>query len=172
MCDPRLAPYSSQPKRNDLSITALTPPQSRPLITTIYLHDMQHETTTQCTPHIDPIKPFKEQKKIPNAFDRRKIPSPAVFICCIFRQVFFSTHIARASSETKPGGHRASKRVAPLFGGGTCVSCFNPSKPGVWGLGACLGVFHEGRNRGLADLIPYLIIYLLDLREMYLHVLT
>lgn len=127
-----------------------------------------HPVYTSYRPH----QTVQRAKKIPNAFDRRKIPSPAVFICCIFRQVFFSTHIARASSETKPGGHRASKRVAPLFGGGTCVSWFNPSKPGVWGLGACLGVFHEGRNKGLADLIPYPIIYLLDLREMYLYVLT
>lgn len=63
MCYPRLAPYSSHPKRNDLSITAPTPPQSGPLITTTYLNDMQHETTTQCTHHIYPIKPFKEQKK-------------------------------------------------------------------------------------------------------------
>lgn len=53
------------PNRSETTypITALTPPQSGPLITTIYLHDMQHETTTQCTHHIYPIKPFKEQKK-------------------------------------------------------------------------------------------------------------
>lgn len=99
MCDPRLAPYSSQPKRNDLSITALTPPQSGPLITTIYLHDMQHETTTQCTPHIYPIKPFKEQKKSPMLLTDERYPvlpfSSAVFLDKSFSPPILPGHLAK-----------------------------------------------------------------------------
>lgn len=113
MCDPRLAPYSSHPKRNDLSITALTPPQSGPLITTTYLHDMQHETTTQCTHHIYPNKPFKEQKN-PNAFDRRKIPSPAISSAVFLDKSFSPPILPGHLANQNQGGHRASKRVAPL----------------------------------------------------------
>lgn len=114
MCYPRLAPYSSHPKRNDLSITAPTPPQSGPLITTTYLNDMQHETTTQCTHHIYPIKPFKEQKKIPMLLTDERYPvlpfSSAVFLDKSFSPPILPGHLAKQNQ----GGHRASKRVAPL----------------------------------------------------------
>lgn len=86
MYHPQLALYSSHPKRNDLSIIAPTTPHSAH---PDHYHYHFHDRDTKRPPSVHLIPTPLNRTKKSNAFDRRKIPSPAIFICCIFRQVIF-----------------------------------------------------------------------------------
>lgn len=113
-----------------------------------------------------PTKPYKEQKN-PNAFDRRKIPSPAIFICCIFRQVFSPNHIARHLAKQKRG-HRANKRAALLRWMHVCFLVFILQYRGVWGRGGGVPrrVHGGGMGAGRSDSVT--IIYLFVPLRSYL----
>lgn len=97
------------------------------------------------TSHL-PIRPFRREKGN-NAFDRREIPSPAIFICCIFRQ--FSSP-SPTPPKIMPGhlakrGSGQAKRAALLRRRHVCVLVLilQKRKPGCLLRGGrrVLGVF-------------------------------